>query len=177
MERGLTRRAMMALIGGAPVAGCAGLPRAAAFEARRDGAPPLPFAHGVASGDARADRVMLWTRVAAAGDVTVRWEISAAPDFSRLAGSGDVRTGAARDWTVKADAEGLAPGTTYFYRFFLGAAVSPVGRTRTLPEGQIDRLRLAAVSCAHLSHGWFNVYDHIARRSDIDAVIHLGDYL
>ena len=176
MERGLTRRAMMALIGGVPVAGCAGLPRAAAFEARSEGAP-LPFAHGVASGDARADRVMLWTRVTATSDVTVRWEISAAADFSRLAASGEVRTGAARDWTVKADAAGLTAGTAYFYRFQLGEAVSPVGRTRTLPEGRIDRLRLAAVSCAHLSHGWFNVYDHLARRGDIDAVIHLGDYL
>lgn len=176
MERGLTRRAMMALIGGAPVAGCAGLPHAAAFEARREGAP-LPFAHGVASGDARAGRVMLWTRVTADTDVDVRWEVSAVPDFSVLAASGEVRTGAARDWTVKADAAGLDPGTAYFYRFRYGEAISPVGRTRTLPEGRIDRLRLAAVSCAHLSHGWFNVYDHIARRGDIDAVIHLGDYI
>jgi len=166
----------MALIGGAPVAGCAGLPRAAAFEARSVGAP-LPFAHGVASGDARADRVMLWTRVTAPCDVTVGWEVSEAPDFSGLAARGEVRTGPARDWTVKADAAGLSPGKTYFYRFRLGEAVSPVGRTRTLPIGRISRLRLAAVSCAHLSHGWFNVYDHIARRGDIDAVIHLGDYL
>lgn len=179
MDDGLTRRAMVALAAGGPLVACAGVPRCApAFEAVRTRAPD-PFRHGVASGDARTDRVILWTRVTtgAAGDVDVDWEISALADFASLADSGRVRTGPQADWTAKVDAAGLAPGTRYFYRFRFAGAVSPTGRTQTLPEGARERLRLAAVSCAHFSLGYFNAYDHIARRDDFDAVIHLGDYL
>lgn len=179
MTRGLTRRGLMALIGGAPVAACAGVPHGAALSSARPPAPP-PFAHGVASGDAEARRVVIWTRLTlpeATGAAEAAWEISEDPAFTRLSASGRAATGPGCDWTVKVDANGLAPGTAYFYRFRCGDALSPTGRTKTLPEGKAERLRLAAVSCAHLAHGYFNAYDHIARRSDLDAVIHLGDYL
>lgn len=175
MTRGLTRRGLMVLLGGAPVAACAGMPQSALLNSARPPTPP-PFAHGVASGDAEARRVVIWTRVSQPQVAAVDWEVSDDRTFSRLAASGRLITDANRDWTVKADAGGLRPGTAYFYRFRCGGAVSPVGRTKTLPEGKAERLRLAAVSCAHLAHGYFNVYDHIARRSDLDAVIHLGDY-
>ncbi len=33
------------------------------------------------------------------------------------------------------------------------------------------------VSCSNLPAGLFNVYALIARRADLDAVLHLGDYL
>jgi len=52
-----------------------------------------------------------------------------------------------------------------------------VGQTRTLPNGDIDSVRFAIVSCSNWQHGYFNAYDHIARQDGIDAVIHLGDYL
>jgi len=179
MDRGLTRRAALTLLTGAPLAGCVSAGTRAQFEAP-GGRAAAPFRHGVASGDARGTRVILWTRVSAAGNpgaVAVDWEVSRTPNFGSLAASGRLVTDAARDWTVKVDAEGLSPGTVYHYRFRLGEHVSPVGRTRTLPDAGTRRLRLAVVSCAHLSHGYFNVYDHIAREAAFDAVIHLGDYL
>ncbi len=171
----MTRRGLMALISGAPVAACAGVPQCTVLSSTRPPAAP-PFAHGVASGDAEARRVVIWTRLSQPQAALVDWEVSEDPAFSRLAACGRVNTGADHDWTVKVDVGALHPGTAYFYRFRYGDALSPTGRTRTLPEGKAERLHLAAVSCAHLAHGYFNVYDHIARRSDLDAVIHLGDY-
>jgi alkaline phosphatase D len=41
----------------------------------------------------------------------------------------------------------------------------------------IARLRMAVVSCANLQAGWFTAYRHLAARTDLDLVVHLGDYL
>ena len=41
----------------------------------------------------------------------------------------------------------------------------------------MTRLRLAMVSCSNLPFGFFNVYANIAARGDLDAVLHLGDYI
>lgn len=144
----------------------------------------LPFEHGVASGDPLPDGVILWTRVTTGGPghvppeaLEVRWEVASDPRFERLAAAGAATTDARRDFTVKVDARGLAPARTYYYRFHSLGAVSPTGRTRTAPDGPVDRLRFAVASCASLGHGWFHAYGAIARRADLDAVIHLGDYL
>ena len=73
-----------------------------------------PFRHGVASGDPRADRVLLWTRVSGdtTSEVPVRWTLASNPALTRVVARGDTRTGAARDFTVKVDVTGLAPATT-----------------------------------------------------------------
>lgn len=139
------------------------------------------FRHGVASGDPLADRVILWTRVTPAsghtGPVEVRWDIALDGDFRRIVAGGRVETDASRDYTVKVDAAGLEPGQRYHYRFQTGAIQSPVGRTRTLPAAGVQALTFAVVSCSNYPQGYFNVYREIARRDDIDAVFHLGDYL
>jgi alkaline phosphatase D len=80
------------------------------------------------------------------------------------------------DHTVKVDADGLAPGHTYYYRFKVGRDVSPVGRTRTLPVGAVQHVRFAVASCANFPFGYFNAYARIAARDDLDAVLHVGDY-
>ncbi len=33
------------------------------------------------------------------------------------------------------------------------------------------------VACAHFEHGYYNAYERITNRNDIDAVLHLGDYI
>ena len=135
------------------------------------------FRHGVASGDPRADRVILWTRVSGAiGEVAVRWTLSSTPTFTRIVARGETATGAAHDHTVKLDVAGLSPASTYYYRFEALGARSVVGRTRTLPPPGAARLRIALASCANYPHGYFNVYGRIAARSDVDVVLHLGDY-
>lgn len=149
------------------------------------GAVPSPgaadgaFRHGVASGDPLSDRVILWTRVSPRrnGPVAVRWEIAADPDFRRVVNQGLVTALPDRDHTVKVDALGLEPGRTYYYRFDADGEASPTGRTRTLPERTVGRMRLAVASCSNLPFGYFNAYARIAARGDLDLVLHLGDYL
>lgn len=144
---------------------------------------PVRFAHGVASGDPLADRVILWTRVspteATAPDARARgsWLVARDPAMTEVVARGTFVSDARRDWTVKVDAAGLSPGTTYYYRFEVGETRSPTGRTRTAPIAAVSRIRLATVSCASLAHGYFHVYRDIARRADLDLVVHLGDYI
>jgi alkaline phosphatase D len=147
------------------------------------------FAHGVASGDPLPNAVLLWTRVTPTPDATpgsgqgptvdVTWEIATDPAFASVVGSGSVSTGPDRDHTVKVDATGLAPATTYYYRFHLAGAVSSVGTTRTAPAltAAVSRLRFGVVSCSNWQEGHFAAYRYLAERGDLDAVLHLGDYL
>jgi len=147
------------------------------------------FRHGVASGDPLPHAVLLWTRVTPTTTATpgsgrgprvrVGWEVAHDASFRRVVAAGSVHTGPARDHTVKVDATGLAPATSYFYRFTLDGQRSRTGRTRTAPApgAHVDRLRLGVVSCANLQAGYFSAYRHLARRDDLDAILHLGDYL
>lgn len=122
---------------------------------------------------------MIWTRAVGDGPITrVAWEVADDPDFTRIVQSGVARTSAARDHTIKVDVQGLRPGQACFYRFRSTDAVSPVGQGRTLPEGGVEQLRLAAVSCSHYGFGYFNAYRAIAELAEpVDAVVHLGDYI
>ncbi len=138
------------------------------------------FRHGVASGDPLADRVMLGTRVtptSPTGSQRVSWQVSRDATFANVTARGEVETGAARDFTVKLVALCLEPATTYYYRFQSNGEQSVVGRTRTLPRENVARVRLGVVSCANLPQGYFNAYACLANRPDLDAVLHLGDYL
>lgn len=138
------------------------------------------FRHGIASGDPRNDRVVLWTRVtprdAAIRSIRVRWELAADEGPWQTVRTGVATTSAARDFTVKVDVSGLAPGRRYRYRFDALGETSPIGRTSTLPADPA-RLRLAVVSCSNYPAGFFNAYAAIAAREDIDLVVHLGDYI
>ncbi|MEI2415032.1 alkaline phosphatase D family protein [Orrella sp. JC864] len=141
--------------------------------------PQVSFAHGVASGDPLADRVVLWTRATPSRDETlaIDWEISSDQAFADIVGSGQVQTDDMRDYTVKVDADGLQPGTVYWYRFRHGDTVSPVGRTRTLPTGPVAQAKLAVFSCSNYPAGYFHVYAEAAQRGDLDVAVHLGDYI
>jgi alkaline phosphatase D len=139
------------------------------------------FVHGVASGEPATTGFLIWTRVTlpsgTMGTVPVDYEIATDSDFASIAARGTTQTDAARDWTVKATLATLTAGQTYYYRFLVGDAVSPTGRSRTLPEGDVDAARFAVLSCSNYAFGFFNVYDAISKRDDLDAVIHLGDYI
>ncbi|NUP25647.1 MAG: alkaline phosphatase, partial [Nocardia sp.] len=147
------------------------------------------FAHGVASGDPLPDGMILWTRVTVGPDAepgsgagapaAVRWEIAEDPDFTEVVAAGSRTVDAGSDHTVKVDVGGLAPAHDYFYRFRALGETSPTGRTRTAPADSAApaRLRFGVVSCANWEAGYFAAYRHLAARDDLDAVIHLGDYL
>ena len=147
------------------------------------GSGRVSFEHGVASGDPLEDRVVLWTRVTPLESqkrVRVTVEVASDEEFRSLVHSSSESATAKSDYTVKTDVGGLSAGTAYYYRFRSGEAASVVGRTRTLPRGDVDSVRLAVFSCANYptSHGgYFNVYGHAAKTADVDAVVHLGDYI
>ncbi|MFF2196828.1 alkaline phosphatase D family protein [Streptomyces sp. NPDC058157] len=147
------------------------------------------FLHGVASGDPLPDGVLLWTRVTptpeavpgsgAGPDTAVGWEVAEDKAFSSVVARGSVTASAASDHTVKVDVRGLRPHTPYWYRFTAGAAVSPVARTLTAPaaDAATAGVRFGVVSCSNWESGYFSAYRHLAARTDLDAVLHLGDYI
>lgn len=143
------------------------------------GQAPGVFRHGIASGDPTDRSVVLWTRVsiAASRAVDVHWRVAAERDMTSILASGRRRADASTDFTVKVDAKGLPAGRTLYYQFAVADQLSPVGRTRTLPVGRVETVRLAVVSCSNYPAGFFHVYREIAARKDLDAVVHLGDYI
>jgi alkaline phosphatase D len=140
-----------------------------------------PFLHGVASGDPLPDAVVIWTRVSVddggTAPVAVDWWVATDSQFQQVTAQGVAATDESVDFTVKVDVGGLEPGRTYFYRFAALGFESPIGRTRAARDGRVDRCRFALASCANYPYGFFNAYAAIARRPDLDAVLHLGDYL
>lgn len=143
-------------------------------------APSLTFPQGIASGDPQTTGVIIWTRAVPddqRSDFQLVWQVSRQPDMSVHFTGGVVNVTAANDWLVKVDVQGLEPGTTYYYRFYRQDQRSAIGTTRTLPAGDVAKLRLAMFSCANYEKGFFNVYGHAAQRGDIDFVLALGDYI
>jgi alkaline phosphatase D len=107
----------------------------------------------------------------------VKWEIAKDEDFSTIVGSGTVTATPEHDHTVHADPTGLEPGTLYYYRFLAEGETSKIGRTKTLPKSGTARIRFAQVSCAKFNAGFFNAYKRISEKSDLDFILHLGDYI
>lgn len=138
-----------------------------------------PFYHGVASGDPLDDRVIIWTRVTPEYDTTIRvqWKMALDTGFTKIVKEGVVNTDYTKDYTVKVDVDGLQPGVTYYYYFSALKKNSIIGRTHTLPQSTVNHLRFAIVSCVNYQMGYFNGYKRIAERNDLDAVLHLGDYI
>jgi len=138
-----------------------------------------PFYHGVASGDPLPDRVIIWTRITVdnPGAVDVNWRFGTDTLFNNVVASGTATTDESRDYTIKIDVTGLQPDTWYYYEFNNNGRYSLIGRTKTTPVGDTDSLRFALVSCADYQNGYYNAYKHIAQRNDIDAIIHVGDYI
>ena len=149
--------------------------------------PGNPFVLGVASGSPRHDSVVLWTRLlqpdgtalgAQAGPQAVRWELAHDERFTRIVQRGLAQAMGALAHSVHVEVQGLAADRWYFYRFTVGDAVSPSGRTRTVPapDAQVSRLRLAYASCQNWQHGYFSAYRHMLAEN-LDMVLFLGDYM
>ena len=139
-----------------------------------------PFYYGVASGDPLSDRVIIWTHItpdAPAKTVDVAWQVASDPSFSQIVQKGNVKSDSSSDHTIKVDVGSLSAHQVYYYRFLALGATSPVGRTKTAPANTVDSLKFAVVSCSNYEWGYFNAYKKIGERTDLDAVIHLGDYI
>lgn len=167
----------------------AGLPQRGWAET--GGPPPkrYPFTLGVASGDPRADAVVLWTRLApeifepfggmSAGRQSVSWQVATDAQFGSVVRAGEATAHREFSHSVHVDVHGLQPGREYFYRFRNGPHVSPVGRTRTAPapDSRPDRFRFALACCQAYPDGYYTAHGHLAAEEDLDAVIFTGDYI
>jgi alkaline phosphatase D len=144
-----------------------------------------PFTLGVASGDPDTESVVLWTRLApeptSGGgmpdeDVEVLWEVATDEDFADVVASGLATAESRHGHSVHVVVDGLEPASEYRYRFRVGEHTSPVGRTRTAPDGDASELRFAFASCQNWEAGFWPAHDHLAEE-DLDVVVWLGDYI
>ncbi len=108
----------------------------------------------------------------------VHWEVADDEQFRAIRLRGDAVAEPAFAHSVHVDVRGLPPGRAFCYRFFVGDAVSPVGRTRTAPRlsDEPTLLRLALASCQHFEHGYYAAYRHMLR-DDLDLIVFVGDYI
>lgn len=140
-----------------------------------------PFYHGVASGDPTNSKVIIWTRLTPdttfSGNADVDWKVALDTGMTNVVQNGTYTTNGDRDYTVKVDVTGLQPNTWYYYEFSYNCENSIRGRTKTAPNNMKDSLRFAVVSCADYQNGYFNAYKVLTARNDVDAIIHLGDYM
>lgn len=135
------------------------------------------FTHGVASGEPSASSILLWTRYVAEADTSLRVEMAGDAAFTKILAGCEVVASPANDSCAKVTLTGLPENRWLYYRFIApDGTLSPVGRTRTLPQGRCDRFKLGIFSCANMGFGYFNAYAHAAERGDIDLAVHLGDY-
>ena len=146
-----------------------------------------PFSLGVASGSPLPDSVILWTRVAYDPldpaktpplALTLRWEVADDAAFRSIVAQGSAVATPELAHSVRVNVQGLRPARWYWYRFMLGDAVSPAGRTRTAPaaDSMPDVLKLAVASCQHWEFGSYAAHRYIAAAQP-DLVAFLGDYI
>ena len=128
---------------------------------------------------------MLWSRLAREAlegvgatteQVAVGWEIAEDNAFSRIVQSGSVLALPELGHSVHTEVDGLGAGREYFYRWMTGGEASPVGRTRTAPDGSPEQVRFAFASCQNYEHGYYTTLRHLASE-DVDFIVHLGDYI
>lgn len=142
-----------------------------------------PFYHGVESGDPTEDHVIIWTRVTpdtgTSSDIEVFWQIATDTGFTYIINYGKTLATEANHFCVKVDVCGLQPSQYYYYMFNALGKNSITGRTKTAPAANADNdsVKFAVVSCASWEHGYFNAYQSVSNRNDVDAVVHLGDYI
>lgn len=141
-----------------------------------------PFYHGVASGDPLTDAVIIWTRVTPINSDTEiilgKWQIATDIEMENVIQTGDFATTVTKDFTVKIDVQNLESNTYYYYQFESLEKKSIIGRTKTAPKANdSSHLRFAVVSCNNYEDGYFNAFRAVANQHDLDAVLHLGDYI
>ncbi|RZT08740.1 Phosphodiesterase/alkaline phosphatase D [Duganella sp. CF402] len=157
------------------------------------------FPQSVASGDPRADSILLWTRavpasadnvavVAGGADASIRLVVTSA-DNSKALGSNAALSGttvadvslplqALYDNTVRHKLTGLSAATTYYYQFIAGDNRSNVGRFKTAPaaDADVSQLQFVYMTCQDWSVNHWGAMSAIAAEN-LDFIVHLGDYI
>jgi alkaline phosphatase D len=140
-----------------------------------------PFESGVASGDPSSSSVFIWTRwhgAQSAESEELSYKVATDELMLDVVAQNSVTVDASTDFTTVTEVSGLQPATTYYFEFSDSEGNrSMLGRTRTLPEGEVSDFQFAVASCSSLWSGYFNGYARLAEREDVDLVIHLGDLI
>lgn len=151
-----------------------------------DGATYFP--QSVASGDPKADSVVLWTRVhdsAAGGDLALRLQVARDRSFDNLVSDqSGLSATAAHDGSIKVKVTALTAGTVYYYRFIYQDArgrkwASRTGRTRTAhAPGDDVPVRFAVLNCQDYIGRYWNTMQRLAQLDlDLDFMLAVGDYI
>ncbi len=144
------------------------------------------FPQGVASGDPRPDRVVLWTRVEPAGagradtdDIEVEFVVARDAALADVVARGTLTASASADHTVRLVPTGLAAGTRYYYRFAVAGTTTQVGRTRTAPASDADvPVLFAMTACQDFIGRYYHAWRALLEeQADLDFVLFLGDYV
>lgn len=138
-----------------------------------------PFDYGVASGDPSHNSIVIWSKInppSQNADSVAIVQVAQDTTFTSIIRQDTILLDSSTDYTLKRVIFDLDPGKPYYYRFGYMGQYSPIGIAKTTPK-IADTIRLAAVSCSNYEAGYFNVYRHLASRTDLNAVLHLGDYL
>ncbi|KAL2837106.1 PhoD-like phosphatase-domain-containing protein [Aspergillus pseudoustus] len=118
---------------------------------------------------------------ASAHPICVEYYVFCDQQQKKVVDKGRAYTTSDVDYTVKVMAKGLKPFTTYWYQFNIcgNDKKSPLGRTKTAPAPRdaVDEVKLAVVSCNNYPTGYFNGFGNIARKDNVDYIVHLGDYI
>ncbi|MDG1804955.1 alkaline phosphatase D family protein [Flavicella sp.] len=137
------------------------------------------FPLGIASFDPTATKIIIWCYIEThIIEGKLEWQIATDASFNDIVRYGRVSTSSEVDYTVSVEVQDLDENKIYYYRFIdiISRSVSDVGETRTFSESNLNNLKLSVTSCSHYEVGYFNVYKEIAN-SDVDIVLHLGDYI
>ena len=139
------------------------------------------FGLGIASGQPRADGMVLWTLLTGGGlpgRVEVRWELARDEGFRQVVARGVETAVAASAHSVHGEPAGLEPGRWYWYRFSALGSMSGAGRTRTAPaaDAATSKLDFAIASCQRWDAGHYAAWRHVVAE-ELDLVIFLGDYI
>ncbi len=146
------------------------------------------FPQSVASGDPKANSVILWTRLGgldANTDGTLRLQVSQTADFATvLVDKEGLPAAAAHDHCLRVKVVGLQPGTRYFYRFLVKTgtntqASSRTGRTKTAPDAKANvPVKYAVTSCQDYIGRYYNVWAQVLQAEpDLDFILQIGDYI
>jgi len=156
------------------------------------------FPQGIASGDPRADSIVLWTRVLPSDADPIVSQGKAMDSQIQLmvfegiptgVGSTDQLTGklvanvmlaASSEWdhSVRHKLTGLQSNTHYGYQFIVNGSRSMIGRFKTAPAATADvsQLKFAFLSCQDWSINHWGGFSQIVKE-DLDFIVHLGDYI
>lgn len=144
------------------------------------------FPQGLASGDPRPDRVVLWTRVepkeagkGAGDDVELELVIAKDEALTEVVARTKLTAAASADHTVRVVPTELEPGRFYWYRFEVDGTTTQVGRTKTAPDANADvPVKLAMCACQDfIGRYWHSWRALLEEKADLDFILYLGDYI